>query len=100
MSTSREGSRICLLANTMLISYQPSVQKLIDSVAQDALVYLNEESCHTDAFIEPIPGVLQALNALKQEFSSPVVDQSVLEAAAGKSDARVALKYQRYTETV
>ncbi len=63
-------------------------------------MYLNEESCHTDAFPEPIPGVLQALDALKQEFSSSVVDQSVLEAAADKSDARVALKHQRYTETV
>ncbi|KAH9922007.1 ARM repeat-containing protein [Epithele typhae] len=35
---------------------KPSVQKLVGSVAQDALAYLNEESCHTDAFTEDIPG--------------------------------------------
>ncbi|EJF66455.1 ARM repeat-containing protein [Dichomitus squalens LYAD-421 SS1] len=79
---------------------KPSVQKLIGNVAQDALVYLNEESCHTDAFTEPVPGVLQALEAIKQEFASPVVDEAVLQAAAAKCSARVALKNQRYTETV
>ena len=79
---------------------QPSVQKLIGSVAQDALVYLNEESCHTDAFTEPVPGVLEALEGVKQEFASPVVDEAILHAAAAKCSARVALKNQRYTETV
>ena len=69
-------------------------------MAQDALVYLNEESCHTDAFTEPVPGVLQALDNLKQEFSSPVVDKLILQAAIDKCSAREALKNQRYTETV
>lgn len=69
-------------------------------MAQDALVYLNEESCHTDAFTEPVLGVLQALDGLKQEFSSLVIDRLILEAAASKSNARVTLKHQRYAETV
>ena len=69
-------------------------------MAQDALVYLNEESCHTDAFTEPVTGVLQALNELKQEFAPSIVDQDILQEAIAKSSARVALKRQRYTETV
>lgn len=73
---------------------------MIGSVAQDALVYLNEESCHTDAFTEDITNVLRALDELKQEFAAPVVDQAILQAAAEKYDPRVALKNQRYTETV
>ncbi|KAI0762664.1 ARM repeat-containing protein [Fomes fomentarius] len=79
---------------------KPTVQKLVASVAQDALVYLNEESCHTDAFTEEIPGVLQSLEDLKQEFSSSIVDNALLQAAAAKCPARVALKTQRYAETV
>ena len=71
------------------ICLQPSVQKLVGTVAQDALVYLNEESCHTDAFIEDVPGVLRALELLKQEFASPVVDKAVLQASAAKCGARV-----------
>ncbi|KAI0757312.1 ARM repeat-containing protein [Daedaleopsis nitida] len=79
---------------------KPSVQKLVASVAQDALVYLNEESCHTDAFTEDITGVLQSLEELKGEFSSGIVDQNILLAAAAKCEARIALKNQRYLETV
>lgn len=69
-------------------------------MAQDALVYLNEESCHTDAFTEEIPGVIQSLEDLKHEFSSAIVDDALLQAAAAKCPARVALKTQRYAETV
>ena len=76
------------------------MQKLVASVAQDALVYLSEESCHTDAFIEEIPGVLQALEDLKLEFPPTIVDQAILQASVTKCGARVALKNQRYTETV
>ena len=76
------------------------MQKLVGSVAQDALVYLNEESCHTDSFTEDIPAVLAALEVLKEEFAKPVVDQEILQAATAKCRARVALKNQRYTETV
>ncbi|KAI8995384.1 ARM repeat-containing protein [Trametes punicea] len=79
---------------------KPSVQKLVGNVAQDALVYLNEESCHTDAFTEPVPGVLRALGELKQEFPPAIVDQSILQQAIAKSSARVFLKNQRYMETV
>ena len=79
---------------------QPSVQKLVANIAQDALVYLNEESCHTDAFTEPVPGVLQALAELKQEFPAHIVNQTVLQQAITKAGLRVSLKNQRYTETV
>ena len=43
---------------------------------------------------------MRALDELKQEFAAPVVDQAILQAAAEKYDPRVALKNQRYTETV
>ena len=81
-------------------SVQPSVQKLVGSVAQDVLVYLNEESCHTDGFTEDVPGVLQALEDLLTEFAGPVVDPEILRAAGTKYTTRVALKNQRYNETV
>ncbi len=76
------------------------MQKLVGSVAQDALVYLNEESFHTDAFTEEIPDVLRALGELKQEFASSVVDQAIARAAAEKCGPRVVLKNRRYMETV
>ncbi|KAL7285729.1 hypothetical protein ACG7TL_000834 [Trametes sanguinea] len=79
---------------------KPSVQKLVANIAQDALVYLNEESCHTDAFTEPVPGVLQALAEIRQEFPAHIVDQTVLQQAISKAGLRVSLKNQRYTETV
>ncbi|KAH9853059.1 ARM repeat-containing protein [Lenzites betulinus] len=79
---------------------KPSVQKLVGNVAQDALVYLNEESCHTDAFIEEIPGVLQALAELKHEFSGPIVDPRILREAISKTNARVTLKNDRYAQAV
>ncbi|KAJ2996608.1 hypothetical protein NUW54_g7221 [Trametes sanguinea] len=79
---------------------KPSVQKLVANIAQDALVYLNEESCHTDAFTEPVPGVLQALAELKQEFPAHIVNHTVLQQAITKAGLRVSLKNQRYTETV
>ncbi len=85
----------------MLISHiQPSVQKLVGNVAQDALVYLNEESCHTDAFAEDISGVLRALADLRHEFSASLVDPRILQEALLKSNVRVPLKNQRYAETV
>ena len=63
-------------------------------------MYLNEESCHTDAFTEEIPGVLQALEGLKGEFARPIVDQATLGTAVTKARARVMLRNQRYAETV
>ena len=63
-------------------------------------MYLNEESCHTDAFTEPVTGVLYALNELKQEFPPSIIDQGILQEAIIKSTARVTLKRQRYAETV
>lgn len=76
------------------------MQKLVGNVAQDALVYLNEESCHTDAFTEDISGVLRALADLQHEFSASLVDPRILQQALLKSNARVPLKNQRYAETV
>lgn len=61
---------------------------------------MNEESCHTDAFTEEVPGVLQALDDLQREFAKPVVDSAILKAATSKTGARIALKNQRYMDTV
>ena len=94
------GTLFFHLRRAYLVSAQPSVQKLVGSVAQDALVYLNEESCHTDGFTEDVPGVLAALEDLTGEFSRPIVDQAILRAAEGKSTARITLKNRRYAETV
>lgn len=102
LSASREGWLIAKQSLWCLSDKeeQPSIQKLVGSVAQDALVYLNEESAHTDAFTEDISNVLHALEELKPEFSSSMVDQAVLQTATVKSETRIALKNQRYAQTV
>ncbi|OBZ79732.1 Proteasome activator complex subunit 4A [Grifola frondosa] len=79
---------------------KPSIQKLVGSVAQDALVYLTEESIHTDAFAEEVPGVMQAVDALKEDFTYTSTDQQLLAEAAAKANARAVTKNQRYTEVV
>jgi hypothetical protein len=83
-----------------LIALQPSVQKLITSLAQDCVVHLNEEATHTDAYALDAPRVDQALFNLESEFSSSFIDQKFLEKATEKSNARVARRDVVYNDTV
>lgn len=64
------------------------------------MTHLNEEATHTDAYTLAIPGVEQALNALRDEFSPSFVDQPFLRRSVEKSLSRVASREALHTNTV
>jgi proteasome activator subunit 4 len=76
------------------------VQKLVNSLAQDCLTYLNEEAMHTDAYVLETPRVDEALIALELEFSSQLVSKSLLKEATSKSEVRVTKRSMAYDQTV
>ena len=79
---------------------QPSVQKLITSIAQDCVLHLNEEATHIDAYALETPRVDQALFDLENEFSTSFVDRNFLKNATEKSTARVIRRNIVYNDTV
>lgn len=79
---------------------QPSIQKLVGSLASDCLIHLTEEAVHTDAFNEDVPGVRDALTALKSEFSPSTVDKAALLETLKKAPIRGAKRRDRYQQTV
>lgn len=76
------------------------MQKLVNSVAQDCLIYLNEELMQTDAYVLETPRVDNALVALELEFSGQMVSKSLLKEAVSKSEVRVAKQSMAYNNTV
>ena len=76
------------------------MQKLVNNLAQDCLVYLNEEQMHTDAYVLDTPRVDDALVALELEFSDQLVSKSLLKEAVSKSKVRVAKQSMAYNNTV
>lgn len=80
--------------------WQPSIQKLVGSVAQDCLSFLTEESFHTDVFNEDTSSLGHALEELFHEFSPNLIDQDLLEKALAKAPVRAAVKTERYNEDV
>lgn len=79
---------------------KPSVQKLVNSLAQDCVTHLNEEALHTDAYVLETPRVDEALVGLEVEFSSQLVPKSVLKEAMSKSEARVAKRGMTHNNTI
>lgn len=79
---------------------QPSVQKLVTSLAQDCMIHLNEEATHIDAYVLETPQVDQALFDLESEFSASFVDRDFLKKATEKSEARVIRRDVVYNDTV
>jgi proteasome activator subunit 4 len=79
---------------------QPSIQKLVASLAQECMLHLNEEAAHVDAYVLETPRVDQALFDLESEFSSSFVDRNLLEKATEKSKARVIRRNVVYNNTV
>jgi proteasome activator subunit 4 len=76
------------------------VQKLINSVAHDCLAHLDEEAMHTDAYVLATPRVDEALLAIEPEFSSQLVNKSLLQEAMSKSQVRIAKRGMVYKNTV
>lgn len=81
-------------------STQPSIQKIITSISQDALGFLTEEAIHTDAYSEEIPRVVEALAELDAEFSPGFIDQALVRDAVIKARARAELKVRKQDEDV
>ena len=72
----------------------------MNNLSQDCVTHLSEEATHTDAYTLAIPGVEQALNALRDEFSPSFVDQSFLARSKEKSLSRVASREALHANTV
>ncbi|TFK41322.1 hypothetical protein BDQ12DRAFT_768249 [Crucibulum laeve] len=79
---------------------KPSIQKLVNSLAQDSLGHLNEEVVNTDAYALPTPGVEQALEDLAQEFSPSFIDSKLLQESVAKAEIRIARRAEIYNDTV
>ena len=86
--------------STVTNCLQPSIQKLVTSLAQDCMRNINEEATHVDAYVLETPQVDQALFDLENEFSTSFVDRNFLEKATEKSKARVIRRDVVYNDTV
>ncbi|KIY51336.1 hypothetical protein FISHEDRAFT_37321 [Fistulina hepatica ATCC 64428] len=78
---------------------KPSIQKLVNSVAQDLLTYIPEEG--TPGWnIGDLPGVDDALAGLESVFSASFVPRPLLSQELDKSPVRVAQWKQIHAHTV
>jgi hypothetical protein len=100
--TSREGivQVIHFMAMTDLYFCKPSIQKLVTSVAHDAIANLAEETTRTDAFLENAPQAKMTVDALKAELSTYLIDDDLLSEALHKSIARSEARERKYSQTV
>lgn len=80
--------------------YQPSIQKLVNSVANDAISNLAEETTRTDAYADSVPAVKLAVDALGVELSPNLIDHDLLSEALQKSSIRALARESKYSETV
>lgn len=69
---------------------QPSIQKLVNNLAQDCLGHLTEEAVHTDAYMLDTPRVKEALQALESEFSPNMVNMLLMSETIKKTQIRIA----------
>ncbi|KAL6304169.1 ARM repeat-containing protein [Sparassis latifolia] len=79
---------------------KPSIQKLVGSLAQDALMLMAEESVHTEAYPEEVPGVLSAVTDLKKDLDYLEAYGEVQEQALQRVGVRMARRNERYVQTV
>jgi hypothetical protein len=85
---------------TNLSSCKPSIQKLVTSVAHDAIANLAEETTRTDAYLENAPQAQMTVDALKAELSADLIDDDLLSEALHKSIARSEARERKYSQTV
>ncbi|KAH9964279.1 hypothetical protein BC827DRAFT_1190239 [Russula dissimulans] len=79
---------------------KPSIQKLVTSVAHDAIANLAEETTRTDAYTDSAPQVKSATDALRTELSPDSIDNDVLGEALHKSVARIEARERKYSQTI
>ena len=91
-------SHIIIVTNSRFC--KPSIQKLVTSVAHDAITNIAEETTRTDAYIESAPQAKMAVDALKAELSADVIDYDLLNETLHKSIARSEARERKYNQTV
>lgn len=79
---------------------QPSIQKLVGSVAQDALTFLSDEALHTVSYGEEVLDLNNALDDLATEFSSSMIEPQLLQRAQEKSVALGEARRKRHADSV
>lgn len=70
------------------------------SLVQSSLVYITEESLHTNAFTEPVPRIDQAIKDLADEFTPKLINKAILHEALLKLGPRVAERSKQYDAMV
>lgn len=70
------------------------------NLIQSSLVYITEESLHTNAFIDPVPRIEQAIRDLATEFTPKLINRDILREAVAKLEPRVAERNRQYDATV
>src|SRR5277367_3673364 len=98
VNTKKRFAGAFILLSLYLLSAQPSVQKLVNLLAQDCLIHLNEEGYHSDAYSLGTPRVEDALRDLETDLST-FVDQRVLALAQAKSIVRIQKRDVMYNKT-
>jgi proteasome activator subunit 4 len=79
---------------------KPSIQKLVTSVAHDAIANLAEETTRTDAYLENAPQSKMTVDALKAELSADLIDDDLLSEALHKSIVRSEAREKKYSQTI
>ena len=79
---------------------QPSIQKVVSSVAQDTLAFLTAEAVQSIAYTEDTPGVDQAVVDVATEFTSSMVEPQLLTRAIEKAKNLAAARRKQQEETV
>lgn len=72
----------------------------MNSVANDAIANLAEETTRTDAYTESSPAVKVAVDDLRAELSPDLIDLDLLSETLHKSSVRVQARERKYTQTV
>jgi hypothetical protein len=85
---------------TDVIFPQPSVQKLVSSVANDCMSLINENTMHSEAYTLETPRLDDALRDLENEFSEKLVDKELLDDALHKGKLRSERRNRIHHETV
>ncbi|KAK7058314.1 Proteasome activator BLM10 [Paramarasmius palmivorus] len=79
---------------------KPSIQKLVNTTAQECYNHLLEDVAHTDAYTLQIPALDHALQELQQAFSTSFIDQNLLQEAISKYPLRIEKRAALYHQTV
>lgn len=79
---------------------KPSIQKLVGNMAADSVGHLHDESVHTEAYTLETPRVEVAVDDLAEEFTSSLMDPTLLAEAIAKTPNRIVNRNAIHGQTV